>query len=374
MKLQSYLFRMGLSLCILTCLGFFFASTLLSIFLSNPKLNVVIIGLTAAGVLYAFYQIVCLKNDSEVLEDLKQGQWSFSSRGHAHFLGPLLSFMSQSNTSLDPSLVRGLSDSLADRLENERVFPRYLIGLLVFLGLLGTFWGLSETIASIAHLIQNMPSESIQTVDFFTMLKENLQRPLSGMGAAFGSSLFGLGGSLLVGFLELQVGHAYGRFLNETGLYLTGRAHRDETKSEKTAASAAAPLSLLQALLTRNVEAVETLVHLVEKSEHNENKTTLLLDKLILSLTFLADQTKNHQKLMGKIAEGQHQLQGQLASLPAGIDAESLTCLQNIDRLVSHAVHMQREERDDFLRKLREEMRVIAHTVGTISDQQRLVG
>ena len=112
------------------------------------------------------------------------------------------------------------------------------------------------------------------------------------MGTAFSSSLFGLGGSLFVGFLELQVGHAYGRFLNEVDLYLTTSSHKNET-----APTSIAPASFLQALLTRNVESIDQLSQTLEKTEKSEKQTAHLLDKLTMSLTLLAEQNKTNKWL-----------------------------------------------------------------------------
>ena len=370
MKLQPYFLRMSASLVAMTGVSIFFGSSLWSIFLSNPRLNAFIIALILGGVVYAFYQLFHLKNDCEVLEDLKQGQWSFSSRPKAFFLEPIVTFISNKKSDLDPSLGKGLGNALADRLDNDRVFPRYLIGLLVFLGLLGTFWGLSQTITSIAYLIQNMPSETSSSVNFFSSLKENLHSPLAGMGTAFSSSLFGLGGSLLIGFLELQVGHAYGRFLNEVDLYLTTSFHSHDKKLSPSSA----PLGFLQALLTQNVECVNQLTQVIEKSEKNDQKTTLLLDKLLGSLALMAEQNKTHQNLMVKLAEGQIDLQKKLSILSADPDEESRRCLQSIERALAHSLHHQREDREEFSKKLKDEMRLIAKTIGSLGEPQRLVG
>lgn len=366
MNLRPYFLRMALSLLTLFGIVIYFAPSMETIFFSNPGLNAVIISLTFTGLLFAFYQLWRLKNDSEILEELKQGQWNFSSLHKAVFLEPIVALFQNRNADLDLSLAKRLSDSLADRLDNERVFPRYLIGLLVFLGLLGTFWGLSQTIASIAKLIQNMPSDGGDSAHFFTLLKENLQSPLVGMGTAFSSSLFGLGGSLLIGFLELQVGHAYGRFLNETDAYLTTCTHG----TKEASALPTAPLGFLKALLTQNIEATDKLVHVIEKSDKNEKQKALLLDKLIQSLSLITEQNRNQQNLMIKLAEGQIQLQTQLSLFPSHLDEERLKCLQNIDRLLNHSLQYQREGREEFLKKLQDEMRLLGHTMATLGEQR----
>lgn len=370
MRVRSYFLRMAISMLIILGGGAFFAPSLTKIFFSNPELNTLIICLTLSGVLFAFYQLYRLRKDEHVLENLKQGQWDFSFLQQAIFLEPLISLFSQQKTNLDSTLAKRVGDSLADRLETERVLPRYLIGLLVFLGLLGTFWGLSQTISSIAKLIQSMPSDGGASVNFFHLLKENLQSPLVGMGTAFSSSLFGLGGSLLVGLLELQVGHAYGRFLNEVDSFLL-LCSQDKDES---AGRSEAPLGFLKALLTHNIESVDKLIQVAERSEKNEQQKAKMLDKLIQSLSLIAEQNKAQQNLMIKLAEGQIQLRDHLSAFPSNLDDESCKSLQNIERLLTHSLQLQREEREEFLKKLQDEMRLIARTIGHVSDPQKLAG
>ncbi len=366
MKFRPYLLRMSFSSLFILGLVGFFGYHLKSVFLSNPYLNGLIIGLSIMGIGYAFYQLIRLKKDWEVLEDLKQGQWSFSSLPKSHFLEPILSFTSNKDSFTDTSVSRGLCDNLADRLEGERVFPRYLIGLLVFLGLLGTFWGLSQTISSIADLIKSLPTDGNGTVNVFTVLKESLHSPLGGMGTAFSSSLFGLGGSLIVGFLELQVGHAYGRFLNDVETHLTTQSFMTQEKLS----SSPAPWSFLQALMTRNIESVESLVQSLEKTDKNEKKKEVILDKISESLVSVTEENKRLQDIMIKISEGQLELQKAIASMPSGLDEESRKSLYNIEMALSHSLQNQKQDREEFVKKLKDEMRLIAKTIGALSEDR----
>jgi hypothetical protein len=113
-------------------------------------------------------------------------------------------------------------DSIGGRLDEARDTGRYLVGLLVFLGLLGTFWGLLDTITSVGRTIGSMDTRASDSVTVFDELKSGLAAPLRGMGTAFSSSLLGLGGSLVLGFLELQASHAHGRFYNQLEEWLSG--------------------------------------------------------------------------------------------------------------------------------------------------------
>lgn len=346
MTLRPYFLRMTLSLLVVAGGGVFFAPDLQAIFTTNPRLNGVIICLTFWGAGFALYQLLRLRRDVGTLVQLQQGLSPASFQVQTLFLEPLLWLVSQKQPA-DPLLTKRAIDSLADRLDTERVFPRYLVGLLVFLGLLGTFWGLSQTIGSIGQLIQDMPEDTANSATFFSLLKQNLQAPLAGMGTAFSSSLFGLGGSLLIGLLELQVGHAYARFLNETDLYVT--VHGQQQGVNTPAFSA--PFSYIQALLSQNVEVVGNLAHLVEKSEKNEHQIAGLMDKLVISLTFLVEQNKAHHSLMARVIDA------------PGLDGESRAHLKNIELALVESLRHHREDREEFLKRLREELRLIARSM-----------
>ena len=118
--------------------------------------------------------------------------------------------------------MRSIMDSIGSRLDEARDTGRYIVGLLVFLGLLGTFWGLLETIQSVGGAIDSIDTGATDNVTMFSDLKAGLAAPLKGMGTAFSSSLLGLAGSLILGFLELQASHAHNRFYNELEEWLSG--------------------------------------------------------------------------------------------------------------------------------------------------------
>ena len=124
--------------------------------------------------------------------------------------------------SLSATSMRSILDSIGARLDEARDTGRYLVGLLVFLGLLGTFWGLLDTIQSVGKTISSLDTRAADSVSMFDELKNGLAAPLRGMGTAFSSSLLGLGGSLVLGFLELQASHAHGRFYNQLEEWLSG--------------------------------------------------------------------------------------------------------------------------------------------------------
>jgi hypothetical protein len=141
---------------------------------------------------------------------------------------------------LSSLMMRGFLDSIAARLDEARDMSRYMTGLLVFLGLLGTFWGLIETVGSVGNVINTLkPGGDAGSI--FDSLKEGLAAPLSGMGISFSSSLFGLAGSLVLGFLDLQTSQAQNRFYTELEDWLSTTV-RDLGEREPAAVAAASPV------------------------------------------------------------------------------------------------------------------------------------
>ncbi|GJL94366.1 MAG: hypothetical protein DHS20C05_07710 [Hyphococcus sp.] len=157
---------------------------------------------------------------------------------------------------------RAILDSIGTRIDEGREMGRYIMNLLVFLGLLGTFWGLLETVNAVAATINGLATAGGAAEDAVTQLIVNLQEPLSGMGTAFSSSLFGLGGSLVVGFLDLQTGQAQNRFYTDMEDLLADRTEmvlasaRDGSKLAENVVDEDLAMALqnLEAALAANTE------------------------------------------------------------------------------------------------------------------------
>ncbi|MCH8090978.1 MAG: flagellar motor protein MotA, partial [Proteobacteria bacterium] len=183
--------------------GLLFAQ-LLSAFLANPLLNGLILGILLVGIGYIFRQVLTLNKEIVWIETYRKGGDPVSAEAAApKLLGPMVTMMGERDRRLSMSAVsmRHLLDSISSRLDEFRDLSRYLIGLLIFLGLLGTFWGLLRTIDAVSDVITGLPAGTGDLALIFANLKSGLTAPLSGMGIAFSSSLFGLAGSLVLGFL-----------------------------------------------------------------------------------------------------------------------------------------------------------------------------
>ena len=215
--LKKYVLRM---LLFLVTIFIFFAYNIekLNIFFhTNSTLNGVIIIILFIGIILMFRQVTILSPEISWLERfVSVNKKNVSSVKNPKLLKPVAQIMNSQTGELKLSQtdMRSILESIENRLIEIRETSRYFIGLLVFLGLLGTFWGLLETINSVGTTIESLDF-SKNTEKLFLVLKEGLEKPLGGMGTAFSSSLFGLGGSLILGFLDLQSGQAQNRFYNE---------------------------------------------------------------------------------------------------------------------------------------------------------------
>lgn len=218
-------------------------------FMTNPGLNGLILGVLLIGAILIFSHVVGLKREVRWFNAFQAaGQNADRTGGEPRLLAPMRSLIGhRQSQSLTATAFRSILDSIATRLDESRDTSRYLIGLLVFLGLLGTFWGLIGTIGSISGVIQSLDAGG-DTNDVLAAVKSGLGQPLAGMGTAFSSSLLGLSGSLILGFLDLQAGRAQNRFYMELENWLSSVTDVTSGSSSANAAGAAEMGELSKAL------------------------------------------------------------------------------------------------------------------------------
>jgi hypothetical protein len=231
-------------------------------FSANPGLNGLILGVLGIGSLFAFRQVFRLFREIHWVNSLTVAQTS-RKVSQPVLLAPMAAMLNAGAGArgLSTITVRAILDSIATRLDEGRELNRYLIGLLVFLGLLGTFWGLLETVHSISGVIDSMKTGS-DTATMFDDLKSGLSAPIAGMSISFTSSLFGLAGSLILGFLDLQAGQAQNRFYSEFEEFLA--SHVETAPPPIEAVSPPPPVASSQAVQPqleqqRNAAAIASL-------------------------------------------------------------------------------------------------------------------
>jgi hypothetical protein len=185
-------------------------------FLANPGLNALIIGVLLVGILLAFRQVIRLFPEIAWVNSFRLADPGLAIERPPVLLAPMAAILGDhaGRMAISSQTMKSLLDSIGTRLDEARDMSRYMTGLLIFLGLLGTFWGLIETVGSVGNVINNLKVGGDAGAMFDT-LRDGLAKPLSGMGISFSSSLFGLAGSLVLGFLDLQTSQAQNRFYTD---------------------------------------------------------------------------------------------------------------------------------------------------------------
>lgn len=267
-----FLLSMIIFLIIVGFLGAILYRQIASAFVTNPGLNGLILGVLAVGILLALMQVFRLIPEVTWVNSFRQGNAELETSREPVMLAPMKALLGQSGHDMTISThsMRSILDSIGNRLDETRDISRYLIGLLVFLGLLGTFWGLLQTIGSIGDTIQSLDPGSGDANDVLDALKSGLKAPLDGMGTAFSSSLFGLSGSLVLGFLDLQAGRAQTRFYTELENWLSSVTDLGSDLSLAAGASSQDMRAHLEVLTKRlqvpgtSNRATEAMANLVE--------------------------------------------------------------------------------------------------------------
>jgi hypothetical protein len=185
-------------------------------FMANPGLNGLIVGVLLVGIILAFRQVIRLFPEINWVNSFRLADPGLAVERPPKLLAPMAAILGDrmGRMAISTPIMRSILDSIATRLDEARDLSRYMTGLLIFLGLLGTFWGLIETVTSVGKVIENLHVGG-DAGSVFDALKEGLAAPLGGMGISFSSSLFGLAGSLVLGFLDLQTSQAQNRFYTD---------------------------------------------------------------------------------------------------------------------------------------------------------------
>lgn len=219
---RIFLFRMLVFLALVGLVVFVLQREVQTAFMANPGLNGVIVAVGLIGIVLSFRQVIRLFREARWVNTFRLADPGITVQRPPILLAPMATMLGARSGQMAISTVtmRSLLDSLATRLDEGRELARYLTGLLVFLGLLGTFWGLIETVTSVGRVINSLSNQG-ELGTIFEDMKRGLAEPLGGMGIAFSSSLFGLAGSLVLGFLDLQASQAQNRFYTEVEDWLS---------------------------------------------------------------------------------------------------------------------------------------------------------
>jgi hypothetical protein len=328
---------MGLFLGAVAIIAAVLSFALLDAFRANIGLNGVILLVLFLGIIHSFRNVVSLRCEISWIESFRRDQAVIVSNISPRLLSPMATMLGEraaGRFTLSTTAMRTLLDGIWSRLDERREVSRYIRGLLVFLGLLGTFWGLLETVRSIGGVISGLSvGGGGDLTAVFEELKAGLQAPLAGMGTAFSSSLFGLAGSLVVGFLELQAGQAQNRFYNDLEEWLS-ELTKLSSGGIGTEGDTSVP-AYIQALLEKTADSLERLERVMSQAEATRDSTDRHLQKMADKLDRLGDS-------------------------PA---------LRNIDQTLGRIALDTAQGRSQMLEELRDEIRLLARTIAAAAGQ-----
>ena len=344
-------------------------------FLNNIPLNCLILAILLTGIVLNFRQVMLLDYDAEWMAATRQGREPVTLSGHGpRLLAPLASMLGERSGrfAFSPAALRSLLDGIASRLDESREIARYFTGLMIFLGLLGTFWGLSQTVGSIGDVIKNLSIASDDVQSAFGALKTGLDAPLAGMGTAFSTSMIGLAGSLILGFLDLQANQAQNLFYNDLEEWLSGQTKMTAGLGGGEGTDQPIPV-YIQALLEQTAESLDNLQRVLMRGEEGRISANQNMRQLTDKLGTLADQMKTEQSLMLKLAESQIEMKPILARLAevksGGMDEATKNHLRNMDNALNRLVEEFTSGRDELIREIRGEFKLLARTLAGRSEE-----
>jgi hypothetical protein len=349
------------------------------IFLHNPWLNGLILGVLLLGIVYSFRRVLGLKPEIRWIEAFRASHPGFSLQAAPRLLAPVATVLGEQERRgrfvLPPMSARYLLDSISARLDESRDISRYQVGLLIFLGLLGTFWGLLQTIGSVGQVINELSVGEGDLVTVFDSLKAGLAAPMSGMGTAFSSSLFGLAGSLVLGFLDLQGTQAQNSFYNDVEEWFSGLTRLSSAEPLLGGSDVSIP-AYVQALLEQTAENLEGLQRSVARSEENQTTVHSGLIALTERLSALGDQIATEQALLARLIASQEELRpvlARLAETEGGIDEATRNHIRNMDVYLARLLDETVQGRSQMTHELRSEIKMVARTIAAAAAPPRVM-
>ncbi|WP_300583418.1 biopolymer transporter ExbB [Marivita sp.] len=353
----------------LTGFGCFLAlPRVLPVFEANPYLNGFIAFVFVIGVVACFWQVWQLIQSVRWIEHFaKERERGFDSKAPL-LLAPLATLLRSRNKrmQINTASTRSILDSVATRIDEAREITRYIVNLLIFLGLLGTFYGLATTVPALVDTIRGLAPQDGETgVEVFARLMDGMDNQLSGMGVAFASSLLGLAGSLVVGLLELFAGHGQNRFYRELEEWLSSITKLGFSSGEGEGGT---DLGTAGIILDQMVEQMEGLQNLFARSEEGRSEVEYRLGQLSDTLERMTERmeaTAPSATAFARIADSQDRLIDVLTHKTEneGLDAESRMRLRSIDVQMLRILEEVAAGRQETMAELRTDLNAIARAL-----------
>jgi hypothetical protein len=378
---RRFLLMMVGFLAVVAAIASLLGRPLINAFMGNPGVNGVILMILVGGILYIFHQVLLLDPEIDWIESFRyhQADDAEAPEGAApRLLAPMARMLGTRQgrrVSLSATSLQTLLDGIGSRLAETRETSRYLIGVLIFLGLLGTFYGLLETVRAVGGVLGGLSVGGSDAARAFADLKSGLESPLAGMSTAFSSSLFGLAGSLVLGFLDLQAGQAQNRFYNDLEEWLS--TYTRLSGGQLGDGGDGSVPAYIQALLEQTADSLENLQRILARSEESRIGANATLASLTDRLGVLGEQMKAGQMLMVRLAENQLELKPSLIRLAdvaegsLGHDDVLRSHLRNIEAYLARLTEDVAQGRAQSVQELRSEIRILARTIAALAEEGR---
>ncbi len=350
-------------------------------FQQNPLLNGLILAALLFGIFFNLRRILRLKPEARWLEAFRNNAPGSSLQDAPRLLAPIAAVLGERQrrprASLSALSLRHLLDSITSRLDENRDIAVYLRNLLIFLGLLGTFYGLIEAIGAISGVVSGLTLGSGDLVTVFNELKNGLQEPLSGMGTAFSASLFGLAGSLILGFLDLQSTQAEHSFLNDLEEWLSGITRLAVADGPGLEGGPSLP-AYLSALLQQTADNLDRVQQLIARGEGERSALQGSMAHLNQNLAALGDRLAREQAMLERMVANQQALVQHLAGHGegggGGLDTVTRDHIRNTDVQLGRLLEEVTRGRHELSRELRGEIKLVARTIAIVAGEPQAVG
>ena len=313
---QIFVWRMFLFVVLIGLIAGIFNQKILELvnFNNSTPLKLLIVGVLVFGVMLTFQQVFRLYPEVRWVNNFRISDPGLTMDNAPVMLAPMAMMLRrrQGQAAISATAMRSILDSIGSRLDESRETTRYLVGLLIFLGLIGTFWGLLITTGSVSETIRALNTDGKETAQVFQELKTSLEAPLSGMSTAFSASLLGLAGSLILGFLDIQAGQAQSRFYNELEEWLS-----TFTESRGDAGDGAGSQSQLRFAMLDMQRAITDLAEKIEQGAVHGGGSAQSgeLHRLTDGIDKLVQQMRAEQKVLREWVDDQSHNQAELAAV-----------------------------------------------------------
>ncbi|SEL97477.1 hypothetical protein SAMN05443999_110121 [Roseovarius azorensis] len=343
----------------------------LPVFEANPWLNGFIIFVFFIGVVVCFWQVFQLIGAARWIEGFAAQIPGHEMTSPPRSLAPLATMLRSRGRRMQiaSTAARSILDSVAQRIDEAREITRYIVSLLIFLGLLGTFYGLATTVPAVVDTIRSLaPQEGEEGVDIFNRLMTGLEAQLGGMGVAFASSLLGLAGSLVVGLLELFAGHGQNRFYRELEEWMSTITRVGFAGGDGDGGGEHDAVAHVLDQMGEHMDALQSVLTQSDVSRAMVDEKLGVLADSIERLTHRMSDTNPVQVALMRLAEGQERLVQALESREVvaneGLDAESRMRLRSIDVQMLRILEEISAGRQEAMSELRTDLAALTRVLG----------